>query len=81
VREVIRHGQNGLLTDFCDAERMAWAASEVLDHPQDYKHLGRNGVDLIRDRYSLEVCLPRMRQLYEQAIALHGRLDDNRRAR
>jgi glycosyltransferase involved in cell wall biosynthesis len=73
VREVIQHGQNGLLTDFFDVERMAQAASEVLDHPQDYKQLGRRGVDLIHNHYSLEVCLPQMRQLYEQAVALHGK--------
>jgi glycosyltransferase involved in cell wall biosynthesis len=73
VREVIQHGQNGLLTDFFDVERMAQAASEVLDRPEDSKDLGRRGVDLIRDQYSLEVCLPQMRQLYEEAVALHGR--------
>jgi glycosyltransferase involved in cell wall biosynthesis len=71
VREMIQHGDNGLLTDFFDVERMAQTATEVLDQPEDYKHLGRRGTEMIRNRYSLEVCLPQMRGLYEEAVALH----------
>jgi glycosyltransferase involved in cell wall biosynthesis len=69
VREMITHGQNGLLVDFFDVEGMADLASRVLDRPQDYKPLGQAGVDLIRNRYSLEVCLPQMLALYEEAVA------------
>ena len=73
VREMIQHGHNGLLTDFFDVERMAQAASEVLDHPEDYKNLGRRGAEMIRNKYSLEVCLPQMRHLYEEAVIAHGK--------
>jgi glycosyltransferase involved in cell wall biosynthesis len=69
VREMIAHGQTGLLTDFFDVEAMARQTSAVLDRPQDYRHLGHNGAELIRDRYSLEVCLPQMQRLYEDAAA------------
>ncbi len=68
VREMIRDGHNGLLTDFFDVEALADLASKVLDAPREYKHLGRAGVEMIRDRYSLEVCLPRMLALYEDAF-------------
>ena len=54
--------------DFFDVEALANMASKVLDAPQDYKHLGRAGIELIRERYSLEVCLPRMLALYEDAF-------------
>jgi glycosyltransferase involved in cell wall biosynthesis len=67
VREMVEHGKNGLLADFFDVEGLADAASKVLDRPQDYKQLGRAGVELIRERYSLDVCLPRMLALYEDA--------------
>ncbi len=70
VREMIQDGVNGLLTDFFDTEAMADRMEEVLDRPLDFKHLGRNGVEMIRNNYSLEVCLPQMRHLYEDAVAV-----------
>jgi len=71
VREVVEHGKNGLLADFFDIDGLAAAAGQVLDAPQDYKHLGRAGVEMVRERYSLEVCLPRMLALYEDAVWAH----------
>jgi glycosyltransferase involved in cell wall biosynthesis len=68
VREVVEHGKNGLLVDFFDADRMADMASQVLDAPGDYRHLGKAGVEMVAQRYSLEVCLPRMLALYEDAV-------------
>src|SRR5262249_48762184 len=68
VREMVRHGYNGLLTDFFDVEGLADAAGRVLDAPQEYKPMGQAGVEMIRERYSLEVCLRRMLDLYEDAI-------------
>jgi glycosyltransferase involved in cell wall biosynthesis len=73
VREVIRHGVNGLLTDFFDAERMAEQAGRVLDDPAAYRPLGKSGAELIRERYSLEVCLPQLAALYEQAAGRTAR--------
>jgi glycosyltransferase involved in cell wall biosynthesis len=69
VREMIEHGRNGLLVDFFDIEGLAATASKVLDAPQDYKHLGEAGVEMIQSRYSLEVCLPQMLNLYEDALS------------
>jgi glycosyltransferase involved in cell wall biosynthesis len=68
VQEMIEHGKNGLLADFFDVEGLATAAGKVLDAPQDFKHLGRAGVAMIRERYSLEVCLPQMLALYQQVL-------------
>jgi glycosyltransferase involved in cell wall biosynthesis len=69
VREMIEHGKNGLLADFFDVEGLARAASQVLDAPGEHKHLGAAGVEMIRAKYSLDVCLPQMLQLYEEALA------------
>jgi glycosyltransferase involved in cell wall biosynthesis len=68
VREMIENGVNGLLVDFFDTEMMANLACEVLDQPQNYKHLGRAGIEMIQSRYSMDVCLPRMLALYEDAV-------------
>jgi glycosyltransferase involved in cell wall biosynthesis len=58
---------NALLVDFFDVEGMAEMADRVLDAPQDYRHLGAAGVELVGQRYSLDVCLPRMLALYQDA--------------
>lgn len=67
VREMIEHGKQGLLVDFFDFEAFADAAEAVLDCPSDFKHLGLAGAELVRKSYSLDVCLPRMLDLYEEA--------------
>ncbi|HEX4606951.1 MAG TPA: hypothetical protein VH092_01975, partial [Urbifossiella sp.] len=64
-----RPGRTGLLADFFDAEGLADQAGRVLDAPGEFKPLGRAGVELVRERYSLDVCLPRMLALYEDALA------------
>jgi glycosyltransferase involved in cell wall biosynthesis len=73
VREMVRDGENGLLADFFDVEGFAEHASKVLDDPATYRPLGQAGVDMIREHYSLEVCLPRMLHLYEDACHTRGR--------
>jgi glycosyltransferase involved in cell wall biosynthesis len=72
VSEVIKHGQNGLLADFFDVEGIADLAGKVLDNPGAYRPLGQNGVEMVRDRYSLEVCLPRMLDIFEEALHVRG---------
>jgi glycosyltransferase involved in cell wall biosynthesis len=67
VRELITHGANGLLTDFFDVDAMTSTAAAVLDRPEDYRHLGAAGIETIRREYSLDVCLPRLVDLYETA--------------
>jgi glycosyltransferase involved in cell wall biosynthesis len=66
VREVIRHEENGLLVDFFDVDGMARLADRVLDDAEAFRHLGRAGMEAIRDTYSLEVSLRQMLKLYER---------------
>jgi glycosyltransferase involved in cell wall biosynthesis len=68
VREIIRDGENGLLVDFFDIEGMVDRAEQVLASPRSYRHLGQAGLDLIRERYSLEVCIPHMLDLYRSTM-------------
>jgi glycosyltransferase involved in cell wall biosynthesis len=67
VREMIEPDRNGLLVDFFDVHGFAEMASKVLDAPAAYRRLGEAGARFIAERYSLDVCLPQMLELYEQA--------------
>lgn len=65
VREMIRNGENGVLFDFLDVDALAELASQLLDRKAEYQVLGRQGAELIREKYSVDVCLPRMVELFE----------------
>lgn len=67
VREMIRSGENGVLVDFFDVDGFAAAIEAALDNPDTHRELGRRGMEMVRDQYSLKVCLPRMLDLYEEA--------------
>jgi glycosyltransferase involved in cell wall biosynthesis len=69
VQEIIQHGDHGLLAPFFDLDALASQALEVLANPAAFRHLGASGARLIRDQYSLDVCIPRMLQLYEEVLA------------
>lgn len=66
VREMIRDGENGLLADFFDVDRIAARAVEVLKDPQAYRSLGQAAEETIERDYSLDAVLPGMVRMYEQ---------------
>lgn len=70
VKEMIEHEKNGLLVDFFDIDGFVETAMKVLDKPEDYRHLGRAGTEMIQSQYSLDLCLPEMLKLYEEALNL-----------
>jgi hypothetical protein len=53
VQEVIRHGENGILTDFFAPQRLADSVAEVLCNPGNYREMGQQAFLDIRQRYSL----------------------------
>ena len=60
VREVITHGETGLLVDFFDAEGLARRVAECLEHPQAFLSLREQARTSIAARYDLQsICLPR----------------------
>ncbi len=69
VMELIRDGETGLLADFFDVQDFASKAVGVLKDPDAYRPLGRAAEKLIEDRYSMEITLPRMVDLYEKTVA------------
>ncbi len=70
VAEVITDGENGLLCDFFDAERLAARALEVLEAPERFRELGRAARGTVEDRFSMTTIMPRMREFYEEVVAL-----------
>jgi glycosyltransferase involved in cell wall biosynthesis len=68
VKEMIVHGTNGLLVDFFDIEQFADDAEKVLDAPDEFSPLGKAGIEMIREKYSLDVCLPQMLDLYSSVL-------------
>jgi glycosyltransferase involved in cell wall biosynthesis len=67
--EMIRDGENGLLSDFFDVDAMAEKAVRVLKDPAASRHLGRNAERMVQEKYSMEVVLPQMLRMYEDATA------------
>src|SRR5262249_51244349 len=68
VREMIEPGKNGILVNFFDVEGFADTAAKVLDNPDAYRSLGANAAARIPEKYSLDVCLPKMLALYQEAM-------------
>ncbi|MBI1322132.1 glycosyltransferase [bacterium] len=67
VRDMIVPGQTGLLTDFFDVDAMADAIERVLDSPGEFRSLGQRAREVVDENYSLDVCLPRLRDFYVRA--------------
>lgn len=68
VREMIQHGENGLMADFFDVDGLAELAIKVLGDPEGHRYMGEAAAKMIRDSYSLEKNLPRMLDLYERTL-------------
>ena len=61
VREVIRDGENGFLTDFFGADALAKRASELLNNRKEYAAIRHAARQTILENYDLQQhCLPRM---------------------
>ncbi len=52
VREVIRHGENGLLVDFFDGSQIVDAAKKVLSDPSGMRAMRRAAVESVRERFA-----------------------------
>jgi glycosyltransferase involved in cell wall biosynthesis len=69
VRELVTDGVTGLLRPFFDVDGFAEAIDRVLDDPAAVRPLGAAGAELVRERYSLKVCLPKFEELILRAKA------------
>ena len=65
VREVIDPGVTGLVEPLFDADRLTAAALRVLADPAGHAGLGQAARRRIEERYSLDVCVQALKELYE----------------
>jgi glycosyltransferase involved in cell wall biosynthesis len=68
-REVLTHGQTGLLADPGDPEALVSRALAVLDDPSGHQPLGQAAAALVRERYARDVCLPRIAERFSRLAA------------
>lgn len=69
VREMITDGENGLLANFFEPDAFVEKALPVLRDPAAFRPLGRAAEAMIASKYSLEVIVPKMVDLYEKTAA------------
>ena len=69
VRELIRPGENGLVEPLFDLDRLTETALRVLDDPAEFAPLGQAGRRTIEEAYSLEVCIPPLKDFFERVAA------------
>ena len=72
-REVISHGQTGLLADVADPDALYRLALAVLSNLDEHRPLGDAAAELVRSRYAQEVCLPVLAERFSALAATRGR--------
>ena len=72
VREVVEPGVNGLVEPLFDVDQLTAAALKVLAHPADFAPLGHAARRTIEERYSIEHCIPPIRDFFERVAAGTG---------
>jgi glycosyltransferase involved in cell wall biosynthesis len=69
VREYVVPGENGLLVNFFDAEGLAEQTLKVLADPAAHRHLGEAAIRTVVEKFSLDVAIPRIKDLFERTAA------------
>jgi glycosyltransferase involved in cell wall biosynthesis len=72
-REVITHGETGLLVDAADAGAIARQALAVLDDPAAHRQIGDAAAAMVRQRFSQDACLPRLAEQFNRLAIAGGR--------
>lgn len=76
LREVIDHGEHGLLGDFFDHEDLARRLLAVLEDPAGHRHLGEAARRRIIERYELRRCVNAQIALLSDVVAGHAAVVD-----
>jgi len=72
VREVIRDGENGLLTDFFDGPALADRLVGVLHAPERYAPLRQKAIDTVHCHYGVDRSLAAWRSLIDRVTAVRA---------
>lgn len=69
VREVIEHGENGLLVDFFDQDALIASVVDVINHPSSYAQLRDRARASVVEGYDLQThCLPAQMRLVDALL-------------
>jgi len=68
-RDIVRHGETGLLVPPGDEAALARACGEVLSKPNTAAAMAREALRLVMSRYTLEGMLSRMEALYREVVS------------
>ncbi|MCK0506739.1 glycosyltransferase [Aromatoleum anaerobium] len=68
VPEVIRHRYNGLLCKYDDIQTWVQYATEVIDTPADFRHLGENALHDARERFDIRNVAASYLRIFDMAI-------------
>jgi glycosyltransferase involved in cell wall biosynthesis len=68
VREVLTPAVTGLTAPLFDTDRWTELALQVLHRPADHADLARAARQRILDQYSLDVCIPRLRDYFSSQV-------------
>jgi glycosyltransferase involved in cell wall biosynthesis len=71
-REILTHGQTGLLVEERDQDALTKQALDVIADPAAFRPLGDAAAALVRERYSGDVCLPRLAEEFSRLAAARG---------
>lgn len=69
VREYVEPDKNGLLVDFFNPQEIAERALQVLADRPAYQHLADAAVRTVVEKFSLDVAIPRIKDLFERTAA------------
>jgi glycosyltransferase involved in cell wall biosynthesis len=73
VRDVISHGESGLLLDFFDVEALSQAMIEACRQPERFAALRRGARQTVLDRFDRRTrCLPQWLALVDEGLAAAG---------
>jgi glycosyltransferase involved in cell wall biosynthesis len=69
LRETIRDGETGLTVPVRSPQRLAEALARVMDEPETFHALARNGRRMVQERFEASRCFDSFAELVEQEIA------------
>ena len=68
VREIIKDGYNGILTDFYDIDAMVQKINNVLDNPDKYADIRDNSRKTVVEKYDLKKLLPEQIEFIKNTV-------------
>ncbi len=68
VKEVVRHGQNGLLVEPEDVKGLAGAIASIIEAPEFAHFLGSNAMKDVVEKYSAKAMIKRYEEVYSRIL-------------